>query len=385
MLDAFRRAVADREAELLALWERVVNVDSGSYCKAGVDALGRLMAGELAPLGFSTDVIEETACGSHVLCRRIGQGRGRLFLSMHLDTVWPEGTVAEWPFRLDRGRATGPGVADMKGGWIVMLGALHALGGAGLDRLAQTTVLMTGDEELGSVRGRPHIERIAGESDWTLVMESAKPDGSVTVGRTAVGALYLTIRGRSAHVANDYRLGRNAIEEAAHVILALHALTDPDAERIVNVGIVRGGSARQVVADHVWLSVDLRAPDNPTADALVARIREIAAAPRTPGVTIEVEGGVTRPAWVNNPGTRRLAELAADIAREGGLPFGEIVSRGGSDGSFTGALGVPTLDGLGIVGGNVCSRHEWADAASLVPRAALLATLIARLAEPSTT
>src|SRR5438046_1039589 len=216
MLDRLRQQVGGIEGELVALWERVVNVDGGSYCKRGVDELGRLMAGELERLGFSSQVVPETECGNHVLCRRPGSGRGRLFLSMHLDTVWPEGTVAEWPFRIENGRATGPGVADMKGGWI----------------------------------------------------------------------------------------------------LALHALSDEPAGKIVNVGIVRGGSARQVVADEVWLSVDLRAPDAGAGEAILTRVRELAAQPRTPGVTVEVTGGVTRPAWPDNPGTERLYGLARTIAAD---------------------------------------------------------------------
>lgn len=379
MLTGLREAVERERAELMALWERVVNVDSGSYCKNGIDELGRLMSREFAALGFTCQIIDEADCGNHVVGHRAGSGRGRLFLSLHLDTVWPAGTVEDWPFRVDGNRAYGPGVADMKGGWVVMLGALRALKAVGWDGLAQTTVFMTGDEELGSVRGRPHIERLGADHDWTLVVESARANGSVTVGRNAVGALYLTIHGKTAHVAGDFLKGANAIEEAAKQILALHALTDEPTGRIVNCGIVRGGAARQVVADEVWLSVDLRAPDQTACDDLMAKIGAIVAKPTTPGVTITHNGRWTRPPWPASA-SADLYTLASDIAAAMGMPFGQVISRGGSDGSFTGALGRPTLDGLGIVGGNLCSREEWADIDSLTPKATHLAELIVQLA-----
>jgi glutamate carboxypeptidase len=294
---------------------------------------------------------------------------------IHLDTVWPSGSLAENPFRVEDGVAYGPGIRDMKGGWVVLLEALRVLREAGWDGLEQCTVFMTGDEQLGSPRGRQWIEREADAADWALVMEPARDGGELVTHRGLVGALAIDIHGIATHSTNR-RNGAHTIAEAAHKILLLEGLGDDERGLIVSVGIVQGGSSRQYTAAHTWLSVDLRAPSNEEADELLARIQEIARHAHVSGTRSVVTGGVTRPATTLLPGTERLLELAQACGSTVGIDVRGAYARGGSDGNFTAALGVPTLDGLGIQGAGGTGLEENALLDSIPARAAMLAGII---------
>jgi glutamate carboxypeptidase len=355
-----------------------VCAESGSRDKAGVDAAGRLAAGALAGLGFDVETIPQPACGDHLVARRRGGGRGRLLALIHLDTVWPRGTLAENPFRVEGDRAYGPGVLDMKAGWVVLFSALRALRERGWDGLAHTTVFACGDEELGSPTGRAWIEREAPGADWVLVLEGARENGALVVERGMVGALSLEVRGVAAHTANPGR-GASAVHALAHKILEMEDLSDRARGTRVTVGLVAGGSARQVVPDRATAHIDVRARTAGDAEELLRRVREVADAEHLPDTSARLQGGVTRPAFERNPGTERLLVLARACGREIGLALEGAAAQGGSDGNFTAALGIPTLDGLGAEGGQVCSRNEFVVVESLPRRAALLAGLIAAL------
>jgi glutamate carboxypeptidase len=266
----------------------------------------------------------------------------------------------------------------MKGGWVVLLWALRALTDEGWDGFERITVFMTSDEELGSPTGRPWIEREAQQADWCLVMEPAREDGSLVIQRGMVGAVYLEVHGKTAHATASER-GASAIEEVAHKILALHQLTDRERGVLVSVGTVHGGSARQVVPDWAEISVDVRAPTAQLATEVMARIQAIAEHWHVPGTKTVLRGGLTRPAFEPNAGTSQLLELARRCGAELGLDLRGSATRAGSDGNFAAALGVPTLDGLGPEGGNVCSREEFVVVESLPRRAALLAGILSGL------
>jgi len=357
---------------------RFVQAESGSFDKAGVDRAGRLVSKGMAELGFRLARSRQRPHGDHLIARRGGAGRGRLLVLIHLDTVWPKGTLAENQFRVVDGRAYGPGVLDMKGGWVTMLWAFRALAAGGWDGLARTTVFMCGDEELGSPTGRPLIEQEARDADWALVMEPARENGDVVVGRGMVGAVQLEVRGTTAHVTAAGR-GASAVHELASKVMRLQALSDRAHGVLVNVGIVAGGSARQVVADRATASIDVRAPTPTLAEGVMARIREIAATQEIPGTSATLTGGITRPAFERAGGTTRLLQLAQAQAQELGMTIGGAETQSGSDGNFAAALGVATLDGLGPEGAHSCSRDEFVVVASLPRRAALLAGVIANL------
>ncbi|MGI8855212.1 MAG: M20 family metallopeptidase [Thermomicrobiales bacterium] len=370
--------VQAQQAAVLDELERYVTIESGSRNKAEVDRVGRVVSEAFRALGFTIERIEETHCGDHLVARRSGSGSGRLLALIHLDTVWPVGSLTTNPFRVEDGRVYGPGTRDMKGGWVVLLSALRALRAADWDGLAETTVFMTGDEELGSPRGRQWIEQEARRADWALVMEPARDNGGLVTRRGMVGAVSFEIQGAATH-ATSRPMGASAIVEAAHKILALEALNDVERGVLVNVGIIEAGNARQVIPDRASLSIDLRAPGTAEADALIASVTAIAARTIVPGATTTMTGGITRPAFPTSAGTERLLRLAQECGRDLGLTFEGNYTRAGSDGNFTAALGVPTLDGLGPEGGSGASRRENILLASVPSRAALLAGIIAGL------
>jgi glutamate carboxypeptidase len=377
-MQGFATYLNDHLTESVDELMRYVTMESGSRDKGGVDRVGRAVSEAFSALGFTIERIAERECGDHLVARRSGGGAGRLLALIHLDTVWPPGSLAANPCRIEDGRVYGPGTRDMKGGWVVLLSALRALRDAHWDGLAETTVFMTGDEELGSPHGRPWIERAAREADWALVMEPARENGGLVTRRGMVGAVSFALHGAATHATNRH-LGASAIVEAAHKILALEALTDVERGVLVNVGIVEAGNARQVVPDRADLSIDLRAPGVAEADALIASVTTIANQTTVPGVRTVMSGGITRPAFETSAGTERLLRLARECGGALGMTFDGMYTRAGSDGNFTAALGVPTLDGLGPEGGDGASRRENILLESLPRRAALLAGIIAGL------
>ena len=364
---------------MLALLERVVNIDSGSYHKAGVDRCAEIWREELAALGFATETVVETVCGNHVKAERPGRGSRRLFLSAHIDTVCPEGTAAKRPFKVEGGLAYGPGVGDMKGGVVQMMWALRALRDLGRDA-PPLSVFLTGDEELGSVRGRPHIEAVARRTDCCLVMEASTAPGVIGVRRWGTGAYYVDIKGHAAHVLDPDTPGANASRELAFKILALEGLSDPVRGIKVSVNLVRGGTSRQVTASQARADVDVRMREAASMAALDARVREVASRPVLPGISIDVTGGLSRPPMEPNPRTDAFLALAADVGREIGIDVRPIEKMGGSDGCFTAALGVATLDAMGPLCHDICGETERIEVSSLVPRTLLIAGIVERLA-----
>ena len=366
-----------RQNEMTEELKRYAAVESYSRDKAGIDRVGALVVKAWEELGFTTQTIAQAKSGNHIVARRAGKGRGRVLCHMHLDTTDPTGTVAENPVEQRDGRIYGPGIIDMKGGWIVLLGAFRALRAAGWDGLASATIFVCGDEELGSPTGRPYIEEEARHADWQLIMEPAREGGRLLISRGVVGAIYLTISGEFAPATSGQ--GASAVVEAAHKILAIERLSDVSSGRLVNVGLIEGGSARQAVPARAWLSIDLRAPNQKDAEELVAAVRAIADKVSTAGTRTVMSGGITRPAFPRKEGSLRMLRLAQEVGGELGLDLQEApASRGGSDGSFGAAMGVPSLDGLGPRGGRD-DRGQYVIADSLAERAALLAGVIERL------
>jgi len=372
-----------RRGEMLELIERLVNIDSGSYCKQGIDACGRIVARELEALGFEISIIQEAECGNHVQAKRPGQGKRSLFLSAHLDTVFPEGTAARNPFRIEGGLAYGPGVGDMKGGIVQMLYALKALSDLGLST-PPISIFLTGDEEIGSVRGRRNIEDIARRSSWVLVMEPSSRPGSVGIRRWGLGSFHLTIHGKAAHVLEPGTRGVNACRELALKVLALESLSDPVRGVKVSVNLMRGGRSRQVTAAEAQAEIDVRFRDLGQMKEVEAMIREVAGTPILPGIGIELTGKLTRPPLEPNANTELLLQLAKEVATKIGIDLQPIEEYGGSDGCFTAVLGVATLDGMGPLTYDMCGDEERIEIASLIPRTALLAGIISRLSAPDT-
>ena len=298
--------------------------------------------------------------------------RPSVLLLCHLDTVWPRGTLADFPFTEDGERASGPGVFDMKAGLVI-----------GLDAAERTlardhvTLLVTCDEEVGSGASRELLERTATGAAAVLVLEGGAPGGAVKHARKGVSIYDLRIQGVAAHAGLEPEVGVNATVELAHLVLDLERLADPDLGTTVTPTGAVSGTTTNTVPAQARLSADVRAWSATELARIDAAIR--ARVPAVPGATVAVLGGVNR-LPLESAHSAELLAMAREVAAEHGLgPVPSAAVGGGSDGNLTAALGIPTLDGLGAVGGGAHSRTEWVDLASMGSRAELLARLVERI------
>jgi len=377
---AVRDYLIGREPDMRALLEQLVNIDSGSYDKPGVDAVSAVLEQRLSSLGFAIERKANEACGDFVVARKAMGGVGRVVILGHVDTVWPAGTVAEWPYReLSDTVATGPGVGDMKGGLVMALFVLEKLLADGFDALESIAFVLVPDEEIGSVHSRADIEAQVRDADHVLVLEPGRPGNGMVTARGALGNLFMHAHGCSAHCAVNYRNGASAVRALAQKVAELDDLSEPDEGTIVNVGVFQGGVAKQVVPAEAMLNIDVRARTQARADALLERIAAIARRQEHERVQVELRGGWTRPAFTAEH-NRGLFALARGISTELDFDVFEVEpTAGGSDGNFSAALGVPTLDGLGPVSHDICSRRETMEIPTLASRGAILHEIIRRI------
>ena len=382
-LEAIRNTVAGAEPTFLADLERLVNTDCGSYTKAGVDTVGTWTAERLRTLGFTvTRHPNDDGLGDTV----IGELRGTdptgptLLCVAHLDTVFDEGTAAQRPFRIDGGIATGPGVTDMKAGLLAGLYAIAALrdtlGGVPLARLV---FVANPDEEIGSPVSTPHIRRLAAEADACLVLECARANGDIVSSRKGNLGLVVTVHGRAAHAGVEPEKGRSAILEAARIVQDIHALTGRWPGVTANVGVIEGGLRPNVVAERCTLEVDLRAVDRASLEAAEAALRDLIEPRIVPDITLTAEESGRHWPMEKLERSGRLVAHAIRLAEDLGFELHDAATGGASDANTTAGMGVPTLDGLGPVGGMDHSPQEYLEVASIVPRTALLAGLIAAI------
>lgn len=370
-----------RRDELLALAGELVGHESPSGDKARCDALAHLIAARFAELG-AVERVANPAGGEHVLVRVAAPdapaGERPALVLCHYDTVWPAGTVAARPFRVDGDVAYGPGLYDMKASIAMCELVLRSLGPLGLRLPRPLVVLITSDEEIGSPSSRALIEATARDSAFALVLEPpVEPHGALKTARKGIGMYTVELTGRAAHAGVEPEKGASAITELAHQILATNALADPTQGTTINVGIVSGGSGRNVVPATARMEIDARAWTMAEAARVDAALRGLA--PVTPGVTLTVSGGFNRPPMERTPASIALFERAQSIGAGLGLTLTEGATGGGSDGNFTAAVGTPTLDGLGAPGQGAHAEHEQISVPGLVERAALLAALLTGL------
>ncbi|MEH3144570.1 MAG: M20 family metallopeptidase [Methylobacterium frigidaeris] len=359
---------------------RWLGVESPTDCAEGVNRMMDLVAAEAEAAGLALERIPgRDGLGDH-LCLRAGPQRdeaGILVLS-HLDTVHPVGTLAaDLPVRVEGDRLYGPGVYDMKGGaWLALQGFLAAARGGAARR--PLTFLFTSDEEIGSPTSRALIEAHGRRAAAVLVTEPAREGGRVVTGRKGVGRFDVHVEGRPAHSGSRHADGRNAIREAARLILAIEAMTDYERGITTTVGMIQGGTAQNVVPQHCRFSVDLRVVGAEDGRACATTILGLRA---SPDFTVAVTGGMNRPPYAKDAGGERLYAHARDLAAgELGHDLGEVpLTGGGSDGNFTAALGIPTLDGLGIDGDGAHTLHEHALISSVAPRRRLMQRLLETL------
>ena len=354
-------------------------MDCGTYDKAGVDAVGGVLRARLEALGATVETHGGGDMGNSLVAHLTGRGGARVMLLGHLDTVYARGWPAEHPFHIEGDRAFGPGTADMKGGLLAGLYALEALLDSGDGDFGEIVFVLNSDEEIGSPSSRELIEREARGRDAVLVLEPGRENGDIVSARKGLAALDLSVSGRAAHAGVEIQKGRNAVLELAHQIVALQALNDPARGVSVNVGVAQGGTRRNVVPAEADAQVDVRAFDRAALDATVASIYQNATRVTVPDTIVTVHGGISHGPMEKTAATERLLEWCRAAALDAGFELRDAATGGGSDGNTTAALGVPTLDGLGPVGGRAHSPDEYIEIPSIVPRIAMLAGLISRI------
>ena len=381
-MPTFREYCDDHYDWLIGVLTELARLESPTTDPAAVDRCGERLAEHLREMDGTVERIPSPTSGAH-LRATFGSGPAarQVMLLGHFDTVWPVGQLERMPLRESEGRLYGPGVFDMKAGIVIGMLAVRALAAAGRLSDLRVVMLWTADEERGSRSSRGLIEEEARRADAVFVLEPALPDGAVKTGRKGCGEFELQVRGIPAHAGIDPTRGASAIDELAAQIRAVGALRDHERGLMLNVGFIEGGDRPNVVAEHARAVIDARAATMDDAHRLERGMQALR--PTLDGTSLEVGGGFSRPPFERTPAVARLYDVARTVAAELGRELGEGVTGGGSDGNFTGALGVPTLDGLGAVGDGAHALDEHVVTADLTWRAALLAGLIARSGQGS--
>jgi glutamate carboxypeptidase len=364
-----------KERALLDLTRQLVAAESPSDEKSAVDACVALVASRARALGGRVKLHKQRAFGNVLEARfgpRTTNPKNRILLLGHLDTVWPLGTLKTMPCVLSAGRLHGPGTLDMKTGVAMALTALEML--AETRSLQKEIILLLNpDEEVGSPVSRPITEKLAQQCGAVLVLEPAQGLALKTA-RKGTRNWRICVRGVAAHAGVDFQKGANALLELARIIETVSNWTDLKRGLTVSVGVAAGGTKMNVVPDHAWAEVDVRIArkaDGPRIERKFAALK-----PKDKRCSIELTGGINRPPMERLRGTVRLFKQAQAIATELGFALDEAATGGASDGNFTAALGIPTLDGLGAVGDGAHARHESVVVEHLAPRTALLAGLL---------
>jgi len=372
--------LASQQEAMLAMLRDAVNTDSGSYDKAGVDAVGQLFIDFFEQHGLVTirEAHERFGDAIHIRLDDTRTNEKPILLMGHRDTVFPKGEAARRPFRIADGRAYGPGVCDMKGGLVInafVLAAFKRFGGSP----APLTGLITSDEEIASPSSRPIIERMARQVRCVFNSEPGRPSGAVVTGRKGGVFLSFEVFGKAAHSGGNFEKGISAIGELAHKVVAMHALTDLARGVTVNVGTVKGGQSVNTTAPHAEGRIDLRYIKPQDRATALAALQEIIDRATVPGTTAKLEiTGEFLPLNAT-PASEELFATYQAAAGDAGLDIAGEFTGGCADSGFTAAVGCPTLCATGPVGGNAHTPEEYMEVASLVPRAQAMALAILRL------
>ena len=373
---AFLAGARRKQFELLKFTEALVRAESPSSDKAAVDACMALASDRARALGARVKLHRQRQHGN-LLEARFGPRRkdpsNRVLLLGHLDTVWPIGTLARMPFVLKDGRLSGPGVLDMKAGVAMAFAALEILTEADLLH-REIVLLLNSDEEIGSPVSRPVTEALAAQCSAVYVLEAAQGLACKTA-RKGTGIFRIDIFGQAAHAGVDFEKGASALRELARIIETVSGWTDLKRGLTVSVGVAGGGVKTNVIPAHAFAEIDVRIARKADGPRIERRFPGLKATDRRCALTIT--GGINRPPMERKAGTVKLFRRARALAAELGFVLDEAATGGASDGNFTAALGIATLDGLGAVGQGAHAAHEHLLVEHLAPRTALLAALLA--------
>jgi len=380
-IESLRSEMNKRLPAMLEDIEALVSIESPTGDKATVDRAQDFLSEKLHWAGAEVERIPQSQVGDHLRAVWHGQGdknRDPLLAIGHVDTVWAVGELSKRPVRVEEGFIFGPGVFDMKAGLMITIHAMKTLLDLGLRLKRDLVFIINSDEEVGSLTSRAMIEEQASRSHSVMVLEPAFDTDRVTLARKGVGRFFVHVKGKAAHAGRDPQNGVSAIEEMAHQILYLQSLSAPEQGTTLNVGVVHGGTLPNVVPAEAHADVDLRVMRTEDADRLVEQIMGLTS--HNPRAIVEVKGGITRPPWEPNTVCEALFHRARAVGLLMGINLDKGYSGGGSDGNFTAALGIPTIDGMGPEGFGAHAIDERVRIDSIPKRATLLAGLILDLA-----
>ncbi|GAF13528.1 acetylornithine deacetylase/succinyl-diaminopimelate desuccinylase [Bacillus sp. JCM 19046] len=370
-----------RQARMLELLQDLVNIDSDSYNKTGVDQVGKRMIEAYKGIGFKATLLPEKEYGNHIVLRDDAAINPSILVLAHMDTVFPKGTTATRPFSTEGDYAFGPGVADMKGSLVTTLFAIERLVERNEEARKEVEILLTSDEEIGAPSARSFIEAHVKGKKAVLVMEPARKDGSLVTFRRGGGRYTLKVYGVAAHSGNEPEKGASAIEEMAYKTIGLHGLSNKEVGIQINVGMIKGGVAVNTIADYAEAEIDVRISTKEQAMEVDQAITQLCQTTVVPGTSIKLEGGLTRPPMERNQETVALFSQIKTIGQKLQLNLTEASSGGGSDASFASALGVPTIDGMGPIGAGFHGQDEYLELSSLESRSDLLYETIKSLVQ----
>lgn len=381
-----RTLIESRYDQFISDLETLVNIDSGSENPAGLTMVRDFFLNRFSQLGWQAEP-HNFADGKVPCLEVVSPGASKtnkpfdfLFLG-HMDTVFKEGTAGKRPFSVVDGRAMGPGVCDMKAGLVTMLHVAEIISQKGLADDLSVCMAFNSDEEAGSRGSRAWIEELAKKSDRVLVFEPCRATGHRILHRKGGGGFDILCHGKAAHAGAEPNKGANAVVELAHQVLKITGFARPDLGTTANVTVISGGTVDNVIPDFAKASVDVRFSSVEEAQRIEACFRRVPDDPVMDGVRVEVKGEFNRMPMVPSENTERLWDRIAAIGRDIGLGM-ELTSTGGcSDGNFTAALGIPTIDALGPVGGDAHSEDEYVELSSIVPNTLLICEVLKAAAE----
>ena len=380
--DAVVGWLSERLDEYIADLTHLTGIDSGSYHKTGIDEVQSWFADRLRRSGFEIDRRLQDEWGDDLIARRQGSGSGRILLIGHADTVYPEGTAAQRPVRIDGDTLLGPGACDMKAGILSGIYAIEALDAAGWMDYELITVLIVSDEEIEQRHSVELLREEGPKHHAVLTLEAARANGDIVTSRKATRWFRIDATGKPAHAGVEPENGASATLAIARLIDKIWALNGTKPGMTVNPGRISGGANPNIVADYASLLIDIRAWTNRELEELAEAIQGIVDSELVPGVTqtMQLSGGPGMPAMERSEGTIRLERHAVEIASALGFELKGAATGGGSDVSIAVHAGTPGLDGLGPIGGLDHSPDEYIEVSSIVPRTALLALLLTRIA-----
>jgi glutamate carboxypeptidase len=368
--------------------ETIVNIDSGTYTKTGIDRVSAYLQNRFQTIGFSTHFNKQEQYGDHLVATHTGRSQHgpRILLIGHIDTVLPDGEAERRPFTINQQNsmriATGPGVLDMKSGVLIGMYALRLLIENHQALYSTVTFICNSDEEIGSPSSKPLIQELAHQADAVLVLEPGRTAETIVSSRKSCGQYRVEVHGVAAHAGVEPDRGRNAILELSYQVQMMQALNGTIPGTSLSVGIIRGGDRTNVVPDYAYFDMDVRSADKASHKALEAAMRQVTNRNKLQGTQITLSGSILCQPFEHNKHNARLVELAKAAGHELGLQIQDTTSGGVSDANTTSAMGIPTLDGLGAGGGLAHNPGEFIELDYLPTRIALVAGLIKRI-EPN--